>query len=1023
MAERESVEPNGLEIVSIFRVNVADIRVEETAPQIGEYAVEARVKGSFARVITEFTIVNQNGRTFEGELEFPLPESGVVCGYAIDIDGVMTEGCIVEKEKARIAFESEVKRGADPGLVEQVSGNIYRTRIYPIPAHGHRRIRLEYITSLSFDADGSAALWLPMPSEKLAKRDVCVEVDIAGAGVPTIGGLGDKRFTQSHAVWRVEAHETEVQGSDHLLIGIPELPERIVSVEAFDGDRYFCASIKAASAQPRASVVANAWRIYWDASGSRQASDIAKARLLLEQLPESASYELIVFCNTVESTKLYTSRKSLLEAVDRVIYDGATQYCNLPVGPFEGITLFFSDGFDTLAKYPQTHYVPDLGTENVAVVVSGVKRNTPVLKRIGAGRLIDLDILSAEDALQQILYAPIVVAAVNGNLQNVEGIGEPVLGRITVLGRLSSAKTTCALILSDGRNYTFDLDQSVAASGNTLATAWAAQRIAALSPNSDDREVREELLALGRHFSIVSPVSSMIVFERLDQWVQYNIEPPKSNPHYQAWVSQNKDKRLAASITEKHWENSLLNAWKERLDWYASPIPERKTPKSGLFEQFGNAVGGLVEGAVNAVRSAVGMDRSDERARARVNMEMGCQPVGSASAFGGAVARPNATMSMPMTPAAPVASPMPAPTISCSVEEDCCDACACEVPSDGASEVCQSVQETTSASVSVSIKAWDPDTPYLQAIKDACKIFHADDAAYKAYLKQRSSYALSPSFYLDCANFFFGLGKFDTALRILSNLAELKLDDVSLLRVFAWRLREAGAYEYALSVLNIVKTIRPDEAVSWRDLALTFTLASKAAAEDDANKCTYAEKALECYHHAAFSPCERRDAIHTAVVALEEFNIFVDWCAKQKWSAKKPVIPEVDKKYLSKFDLDLRIVLMWDTDDTDIDLHVLEPSGEEVFYQNKKSASGGYLSYDVTTGYGPEEYLHKKAPSGKYSVLSNYYASHQQKLTGPTTVTATVFTNWGRPNEASQTMSLRLEKAKDKHAIGVIEVK
>ena len=54
--------------------------------------------------------------------------------------------------------------------------------------------------------------------------------------------------------------------------------------------------------------------------------------------------------------------------------------------------------------------------------------------------------------------------------------------------------------------------------------------------------------------------------------------------------------------------------------------------------------------------------------------------------------------------------------------------------------------------------------------------------------------------------------------------------------------------------------------------------------------------------------------------------------------------------------------------------------------------------------------------------MSNYCSSHQQSLTGPVTITATIFTNWGRGNETSQTMSLRLEKAKDKNLIGSIVV-
>ena len=181
-------------------------------------------------------------------------------------------------------------------------------------------------------------------------------------------------------------------------------------------------------------------------------------------------------------------------------------------------------------------------------------------------------------------------------------------------------------------------------------------------------------------------------------------------------------------------------------------------------------------------------------------------------------------------------------------------------------------------------------------------------------------------------------------------------------------------------------------------------------------------EALKCYHKAVFNPWKRSDAKWTSLVALEEFNALAAWSEKQKWSDKSPVIPEMDDVYKKNLDTEVRIVLMWDADNTDIDLHVLEPSGEEIYYGHQRSQTGGLLSFDVTTGYGPEEFLHKNAPKGIYKVMTNYFASHQQKLTGPVTVTVTVFTNWARDNETSQILSLRLEKAKDKVSVGSIEV-
>ena len=48
----------------------------------------------------------------------------------------IAEGVIVEKVKARQAFEAVVRQNIDPGLVNITKGNEFKTRIYPIPAKG-----------------------------------------------------------------------------------------------------------------------------------------------------------------------------------------------------------------------------------------------------------------------------------------------------------------------------------------------------------------------------------------------------------------------------------------------------------------------------------------------------------------------------------------------------------------------------------------------------------------------------------------------------------------------------------------------------------------------------------------------------------------------------------------------------------------------------------------------------------------------------------------------------------------------
>lgn len=64
----------------------------------------------------------------------------------------------------------------------------------------------------------------------------------------------------------------------------------------------------------------------------------------------------------------------------------------------------------------------------------------------------------------------------------------------------------------------------------------------------------------------------------------------------------------------------------------------------------------------------------------------------------------------------------------------------------------------------------------------------------------------------------------------------------------------------------------------------------------------------------------------------------------------------------------LQISLSWDKDN-DQDLHVIDPSGEEIDFTNRTSASGGQLDRDDTNGYGPENiYWLENAPDGTYQV-------------------------------------------------------
>lgn len=74
---------------------------------------------------------------------------------------------------------------------------------------------------------------------------------------------------------------------------------------------------------------------------------------------------------------------------------------------------------------------------------------------------------------------------------------------------------------------------------------------------------------------------------------------------------------------------------------------------------------------------------------------------------------------------------------------------------------------------------------------------------------------------------------------------------------------------------------------------------------------------------------------------------------------------------------DVQVTLTWDSS-TDVDLHVVEPSGEEIWFGDRSSATGGQLDVDNTVAFGPENIFWPvgSAPNGTYSVYVHYYSTN-----------------------------------------------
>jgi hypothetical protein len=71
----------------------------------------------------------------------------------------------------------------------------------------------------------------------------------------------------------------------------------------------------------------------------------------------------------------------------------------------------------------------------------------------------------------------------------------------------------------------------------------------------------------------------------------------------------------------------------------------------------------------------------------------------------------------------------------------------------------------------------------------------------------------------------------------------------------------------------------------------------------------------------------------------------------------------------------LRVTLAWETDANDVDLHVVDPNGEECYFHHKSTAAGVELYEDITQGLGPEVIRTDALHKGTYHIGVKYFAA------------------------------------------------
>jgi hypothetical protein len=120
----------------------------------------------------------------------------------------------------------------------------------------------------------------------------------------------------------------------------------------------------------------------------------------------------------------------------------------------------------------------------------------------------------------------------------------------------------------------------------------------------------------------------------------------------------------------------------------------------------------------------------------------------------------------------------------------------------------------------------------------------------------------------------------------------------------------------------------------------------------------------------------------------EKFHVFFVYPQKSWQDRRADIDAEIAQRVKSAGgqydDVDIRISLLWNTRD-DLDLHVVTPAGEEIYYGNKRSRCGGCLDIDRNVhGEDPKpventRWARGTAPTGRYRVFVQNYRYHEQQ--------------------------------------------
>jgi Ca-activated chloride channel family protein len=530
--------------------------------------VTVEIVDQVAKTTVDQVFINHFGRDIEGTYIFPVPEGASVSEFAMYIGNERVKGEILDSREARRVYEDIVRRMRDPGLLEYIGRNLFRARVFPIPANGEKRVQISYTEVLK--SDGGLIKYLyPLSTERFSRdplEDVSVSVRIESQ-IPILNV-----YSPTHKVSvrkdgpgraRVGYEDKRVRPDKDFLVyyslSKDDIGLSFLNWEGPEGGYFMLlASPRFAAAGER--VVNKTIVLVLDSSGSmsgakmRQAKEAA--RFILNHLEQRDEFTLIDFDDGVTAfseTLVPATSENIgraLKFVEAIEDTGGTNIndallaalARMRTGERPNYVLFLTDGLPTAGTTDTADILRNIQKANDArarVFVFGVGNdvNTELLDRIstdhrgtsvyiGEDENLEAAVSSFYEKISSPLLSDLTVTFRGIETSQVYPRSLPDLfkgSQLVLVGKYrGKGPVSVALTGKSGREEKrFALEGRVIAkddSFNFLPRLWAARRIGYLLEEirlqGSNQELVDEIRRLGLKYGIVTPFTSFLVTER-----------------------------------------------------------------------------------------------------------------------------------------------------------------------------------------------------------------------------------------------------------------------------------------------------------------------------------------------------------------------------------------------------------------------------------------------------------------------------------------------------------------------------